>query len=428
MNAMFADRAATFLVEDGAPWSGARILALAGRIASSVPREAGPVVGVRSTSASFILAGVLALWKLGRKPLLLDPNLREVPPAVLEQYPGLVVLEGALVTEGDGEPLDPGWPAGEKSAALFLTSGSTGEAKIVHKRVDQLSLQMEAELAWLGVPARPCVYSLVPPFHLFGFAYGLFLPLMAGGRTTFTPSALPARWVACIREERPTLVVGVPYHYRTLAVEAKGRLPDVFFFSSGAPITPDVDAAFRERTGQTITQGYGSTETGGIAKRTGFGAWRPFPGLKWRIADDDGRLVVCSPWQERPDEWHVTDDVVAAESDGFVLLGRADSVVKVGGKRFSTEEVLAAARAVAGLSEAAVVTYSRFGENAVALFATPDPARKAALTAADLRQALAARLAPFKVPRTIELVAELPRLGNGKVDQQELRRRVEAKP
>jgi acyl-coenzyme A synthetase/AMP-(fatty) acid ligase len=427
-------RQALFLVEDGEQWTGERILALAARVPAALPAksDASSPVGVCSPSAGFVLASVLALWKLGRQPLLLDPNLRKEPEGVLARWPGLSVvtsvpglLDGRSihVTEAPGgAALEPVWPSGEQTAALFFTSGSTGEPKIISKTARQLFLQMEAELTWLGVPTDLSVYCLAPPFHILGFVYGLFLPMLGRGRAAYSPQALPAQWVASIHEQRPSLVVGVPYQYKVLAAHAKEPLPKAFYFTSGAPMTPDIDGAFRERTGQSVTQGYGSTETGGIAKRTDFGAWHPFPGLEWKIAED-GRLVVRSPWQEKPGEWHVCDDVVSAEGDGFVLLGRADSVVKVAGKRFSTDEIVRAAMAVPGVGECVAVVYERFGENAVALFATC--AQGGTTTATALREALGTRLAPFKVPRTIEVVAELPRLSNAKVDRQALRHKAE---
>lgn len=426
------DREAAFLVEDGAPWSGRRILTLAARIRDVVP-PAGPdgPVGVCSPSAGFVAAAALALWAQGRWPLLLDPGLRQEPEAVFKRYPGLAVLsdrpvafapQAVVVAEGAGDPLDPAWPEGARTAAQFLTSGSSGEPKLIAKRADQLFHQMAAELGWLGVAQGVGVYCLTPPFHILGFVYGLFLPLLGRGRTASSPQAMPAGWVRAITELRPDLVVGVPAQFRALAHHAKGPLPPALYFSSGAPLSPDIDAAFRERTGQAITQGYGSTETGGIAKRSGFGAWRPFPELEWRIAPEDGRLIVRSPWQEQPDEWHVCDDIVSPEGDGFVLLGRADSVVKVGGKRFSTDEVVRAAQACPGVGEAEAVAFERFGETAVALFATAPEG--ATLTAAGLRAALAEKLAGFKVPRAIEVLAEMPRLSNGKVDRMALKRKA----
>ena len=218
------------------------------------------------------------------------------------------------------------------------------------------------------------------------------------------------------------LVIGVPMHYRLLARCADGPLPDATYFSSGAPMPPAVYAAFSEHAGHQIIQGYGSTETGGIARRADLGAWQPFPGLSWKVQPDTGRLVVRSPWQEDPDRWHVTDDVVEPEGEGFRLLGRADSVTKVAGKRFSVNEVVGAASAMEGVEQAEAVTYERYGEVAVALFVIPSPG--ATLEEDGVRQALARRLAAFKVPRTVRVLEELPRLSNGKADLRRLKEMV----
>lgn len=436
--APLGDRLLTFLDEDGEDWSGERLLKLAARLGRAIPADAGEVVGVCSPSAAFVVAAVLALWREERQPLVLDPNLRQEPEAVLARYPGLFVLADSphyplantipvplLASQDQVEPLEPAWPEGEQTAALFFTSGSSGEPKIVRKRAFQLYCQLEQELSWLEISTGLTVYSLVPPFHILGFVYGLFLPLLGQGRTAFSPGAPQAAWMDHLCRAEPHLVVGVPMHYRFLAKIPQGDFPRAFYFSSGAPLSPSTDEAFRQRTGQSIVQMYGSTETGGLAKRSGFGPWRPFPGLQWKIRAEDGRLMVRSPWQDMPQQWVTTDDVVQAEGEGFILLGRADSIIKVAGKRFSTNEVAAAARALPGVDRVAVVTYQRFGENAVSLFVTTQDGADP-LTEQEIRRALAQTLALFKVPRSVHILEDLPRLSSGKVDSRALRRRAKS--
>lgn len=434
-SAPLEDLDALFIVENGEPHGAARLIALAEAMTGAVPSAAdsGGTVGVCSSSAAFVTAACLALWTLDRQPLMLDPSLRQEPKAVFDQAPEMATLVDAphptfrntILIEQDAASTPrgawrPRWPEPHQTAALFLTSGSTGEPKLVRKRGYQLFRQMQQEIEWLGSKPGLSIYSLVPPFHVLGFAHGLFLPLLAQGRTAFSPGALPVEWLRTIANDKPNLVLGVPYHYRALAQHARGLLPKATYYSSGAPLSPAVDQAFRRQTGQNIVQGYGSSETGGIGKRTGFGGWQPASGLEWSIRADDGRLMVRSPWQDEPSAWHVTDDVAEAEGDGFVLLGRADSIVKVAGKRFSTNEIVTAAQGLPDIAEAAAVTFERFGEAAVALFAVPAEEREP--EPAELRAALTERLAGFKLPRTIRIVNELPRLGTGKVDQQRLRK------
>jgi acyl-coenzyme A synthetase/AMP-(fatty) acid ligase len=114
------------------------------------------------------------------------------------------------------------------------------------------------------------------------------------------------------------------------------------------------------------------------------------------------------------------------EGGTFRLLGRADSVVKIGGRRFSTGEIVQAALAAPGVAQAHALAYDRFGEAAIALFVvaangTKAPAACPALSAADVRNHLASRLAKFKIPRTIHVLPELPTRGIGKIDEAALR-------
>jgi acyl-coenzyme A synthetase/AMP-(fatty) acid ligase len=225
-----------------------------------------------------------------------------------------------------------------------------------------------------------------------------------------------------MRAEEPRLVVGVPSHYRLLSQLVSSPLPPCIFLCSGGPLDPAIAEEFERRAGHPVTQIFGSTETAGIARRRGTRNWEPFPGLRWQSREVDGRLLIDAPWQDNPGTWFATDDVIAAEGDTFRLIGRADSVVKVGGRRFATAEIVQAALAMSEIEQAHALVYQRFGESAVALFVVPTPGT--ALAAADVRAALSARLAAFKVPRTIEVLAALPMRGIGKVDQEALRARV----
>lgn len=329
-----------FLVEEGAEWTCDRLLRLATHMSRRLPSGLQGAVGVCSGSASFVAAATLASWSLGTAPLIFDPKLKTEPTEVFAQDPHMPVLVSdasmALGTtpvvvsgeDDDAEPLSSSWPSPERAVARFFTSGSTGEPKVVLKRAFQFFEQMRRELRWLDVPLHPKFFSMAPPFHILGFAYGLFMPLLGRGSTGFLHGASPAAWIDHIIDENPDAVMGVPAQYRFLVQTLEDGLPENAYLSSGAPLAVDVDAAFREQTGQTIMQIYGSTETGGVALRRGYGPWQPFPGLRWTTRQEDGRLLVHSPWQERPDQWFVTDDLARADGDGFTLLGRTDSVIK----------------------------------------------------------------------------------------------------
>lgn len=429
--AVFADQTATFLTEGHESWSGERICALAGRISATVEGLPEQTIGVCSPSAAFVTASVLALWRAGREPLILDPNLKGEPEQLLRLYPGLPVLADSPDAflpgsvrrpAAEAEPLEPCWPDDDQKLATFFTSGSSGEPKLVTKMAGQLLCQLEDEPRALGFPDHSSCFSMVPPFHILGFMYGLFLPLVLGGSTSFLPGTAPEVWVRHIRRAGPDLVIGVPSHYRFIVSILEEALPPAIYITSGAPLPEDVDERFAERAGRRLLQIYGSTETGGVATRHGTGAWTPLPGLQWKVDAADGRLMVFSPWQEGPESWRLTDDLAVADGPGFRLVGRADSIVKVGGKRFSSNEVVDLAQSLPAVEQGVAVVYERYGEGALALFVTLR--RGEGATESELRRLMNQRLAPFKAPRTIRILRSLPLLANGKVDRQALRSRA----
>ncbi len=427
------DRSRTFLEENGELWTVGRLLALAADIDRAIRRGPLDEIAIRSQSSAFVVASLIAAWRNGLAPLLVDPALR-AQAAGLDASRGRAEFlapdgepgSGAAiqVREEGSAPLDPVLPKGDSPEVAFLTSGSTGEPKRAIKRADQLAREFEVEPGWLQVP-RPCtVLCLVPPFHILGYIYGFYLPAATGGRTTFLRGATPQDWVERIRALSPDLVVGVPSHYRLIAGIVRESLPAATFLSSGALLPADVGERFASVAGRRIRQVFGSTETGGIATRDDDGAWTPLPGLEWKTEPGDDRLVIRSPWQERPGSWHRADDLAEPAGEGFRLLGRADSIVKVGGRRFSTSEIVQAALEHPAVEQAHTVTYGRYGETAVALFVTV--AKGTEEEEADLRAHLAGRLAPFKVPRTIRVLDAIPTLGSGKVDAEALRSLVAA--
>ncbi len=422
------------LEEDRETWTLGRLLSLGGDVARSVPPAGDVMVPVRARTAAVVLASLFGTWSRGRCPLLVDPALasagggagsltgRFLAPADEEGGGGTDIR----VSETGGLPLVPSFPARDAAEVGFFTSGSTGEPKVVLKRAYQLQEQFAVEPGWLGLAGPVSVLCLVPPFHILGYIYGLYLPVATGGRTCFVRGGTPQAWIARIESLRPDVVVGVPAHYRLVTQVLDTALPRAVYLSSGGPVNPAVTADFRTRAGSSIVEVYGSTETGGIATRRDGGRWMPFPGLRWTSRHGDGRLLITSPWQEKPGEWYCTDDVVEPAEQAFRLLGRADSIVKIGGRRMSTGEVTQAALAHPGVEQAHAVAYGRYGELAIALFAVP--ARGVDLTAAALRTFLCGRLPAFKVPRTVHVVSALPARGIGKADEQALRRLAGAGP
>jgi acyl-coenzyme A synthetase/AMP-(fatty) acid ligase len=427
-------------------WTAGEILGAAAVLRPMFLQGGEGPLGIAFAKPGWILAALLAAWGARRRPLLFDPGLKREAEALRRIHPGICIYAdrrsaAASTTDGRiavGEALAasepaaaaPAWlalPADDEPFAALLTSASTGENKVIDKQGFQFYRQAEALAAVLALPASSRVLSFVPPYHLLGFFYGLVLPLVQGAETVVATDLAGAVMVELLAKYHPELVVGTATHYRFL-VKASAKAPispsafpsKTVYLSSGAPLDPAVAEAFASRFGTSVRDFYGSTELGGVAFRVWPEPYRAMPSVRWRIDAETAGLEVMSPWGGgAAGAWLATDD--AAEpvgEDGFRLLGRLDHVVKVGGKRFSTVEIEQALRMMPGVAEAAVFLYQRFGEPAIAAALAPEP--EAVLDEATARAFLAERLAAYKLPRTILMLAALPRGSHDKTDYQAL--------
>ncbi len=418
-------------------WTAGAILAAAERLRAMFGASDGPV-GVAFAQQGPILAALLAGWSTGRRVLLIDPGLKREADVVRRNVPGIRIYTDRPSRDDRTDVSDvlakvvpstasPAWlavPGDQDSFASLLTSASTGENKVIEKRGFQMYRQAEALASVLAVSDRGRVLSFVPPYHLLGFFYGLVLPLVQGAETVLATELTGVAMIELLAKYRPDVVVGTATHYRFL-VRAAGQQaappPTTIYLSSGAPLDPAVAEAFASRFGTSVRDFYGSTELGGVAYRAHPASYRAMPGVRWRIDAETAALDVQSPWSSAgQDAWLSTDDAAEPTDDGgFRLLGRRDHVVKVGGKRFSTVEVEQSLRTMPGVAEVAVFPYARFGEPALAAALAPEPGVSLDETA--VRAFLAERLASYKLPRSIVVLAALPRSSHDKVDYAALR-------
>jgi acyl-coenzyme A synthetase/AMP-(fatty) acid ligase len=185
-----------------------------------------------------------------------------------------------------------------------------------------------------------------------------------------------------------------------------------------------MDAAFfLKKTGLTITEIYGSTETGGIAIRpyeADRDSWEPFACIDWKIVSD--RIAVRSAFlsPDLPcdsDGFFMTADRVAEDgATRFKILGRADQIVKVAGKRVDLEEVREKIRRLHGVSDAYVVAVplTSARQTQIAALVETD------LSIHELRAAIRSMDDRYGRPRKIRIVKAIPVLPNGKLDRQRI--------
>lgn len=407
---------------DGAR-TGADLRNAAASVAAALSRHGERQLVLTCEDRFHFAAGLLGAWSAGRQ-VVLPPNTQ---PATLEELAGRGCL---LLHDRTGEPTGHdvrAWlsrpetgplslPPWDTDVVLVATSGSTGPSQLFPKTLRQLldEVTVHRRLFAIGPGAR--VLLMAPPHHIYGLLFGILLPLSAGA-AFLRRTALHAEVVAeAVLQHGVTHIVSVPAHLRAMA--DAGPLPPVErIFSSGAPLPTDISVRLAS-AGWPVTEIFGSSETGGIAwrERTS-AAWRALPGVRAEVGTT-GRLEVDGPFlhssQPRP---FVTSDLARSVPDGFDLIGRADGVIKAGGKRVSLREVEERAVALAGVSDAAALGQEVGGARGQEVWLA---VAARGVTADQVRRELARWLDPLALPRRLRVVNALPREENGKLPRTRL--------
>lgn len=344
-------------------------------------------------------------------------------------------------------------------AFWLYTSGSTGQPKgAMHTHA---AMRLTANLFGIGVVGyreSDVVLSVAKQFFAYGLGNALTFPYAAGAAVVLHKDrATPQAISELIREHGVTLLNGVPTFFAGWFASGdaptKAEAPQLRIATSAGECLPaHLGEAFRERYGADIIDGLGSTEMLHVylSQRPGavrYGCTgRAVPGYELRVVDEEGRL--CGPgelgelhvkgptpaigyWRNRPKsranfagEWTRTGDKYVVDAEGwYVHGGRSDDMLKVGGIYVSPteiEEVLVAHEAV--LEAAVVGAADRDGlikpRAHVVLHAG---VAANAETDALLKAYVKSRLAPFKYPRWIVFMPDLPKTATGKIQRFRLR-------
>jgi acyl-coenzyme A synthetase/AMP-(fatty) acid ligase len=386
------------------------------------------------------VANLLAAWRIGAQVALLDHRLtpyeveqttRQLAPQAVVRSPG-PVAGGLRAFHDVTEQVQarPGSPAATDHVLLQLSSGSTGPSKVIGRTADSLVAEVHRYTMMDGVPLKgERVVLLASMVHVLGLVGGLLYGLHAGIELVLPQRlTMDAIGRAIAGGDAPTTVIGVPFHIELLAsVDTPPALPQFVRMTTGGELVrAEVAQRFADRYGVTLGNMYGMTEVGVIATDL-FGRTRPAvtpaPGIG--VREEAGELLIAMPRSpyvglSDPTRWtdgwlHTRDAGTVDPATGQVrILGRLDSQVSVGGLKVDLTEVEHTLAALPGV-ESAVVVF----DTAIEAFAVvSDP-----VTAAGLEEALAHRLAPYKRPRVLHLVAQLPRTATGKLvrDQAVLR-------
>ncbi|MES2297962.1 MAG: malonyl-CoA synthase [Pseudomonadota bacterium] len=349
--------------------------------------------------------------------------------------------------------------AGELAVILY-TSGTTGRSKgAMLSHGNMLSNAQVLKRYW-GWKRGDVLIHALPIFHIHGLFVAVHGALLNASKMIWLARFEPRRVLQKMAEA--TIFMGVPTMYvRLLADPQLDRASTRamrLFVSGSAPLLLEHFEAWRERTGHTILERYGMSETvmltsnpcgpdrrhGERAERRGGTVGFPLPGVDLRLRDERGQAVAASAvgaievkgpnvfqgyWRMpektaeefSDDGYFKTGDVGRFDADGYLcIVGRSKDLIISGGYNVYPAEIETYINALPGVLESAVVGAPDpdFGEVGHA-FVVARPG--AALAATAILGALKATLANFKVPKRCTVLAELPRNAMGKVQKNLLR-------
>ena len=345
-------------------------------------------------------------------------------------------------------------------AAFWLySSGSTGRPKgAVHLHHDMVVCYETYAAQVLRLRADDKVFSAAKLFFAYGLGNAGYFPMGAGAQSVLHPHRpTPDGVFEIIARHRPTIFFGVPTLYAAmLALKEPEKRWDVsslrLCVSAGEALPEELYNRWRERFGIEIIDGIGTTEILHIFLSNRPGASRPgstgqpVPGYEAIVVDDEGRPVTQGEignlrvkgdstmayyWNkhEKTKEslygpWIQTGDKYWQDADGyFWYAGRADDMLKVGGIWVSPVEVENTLVRHPAVLEAAVVGHEDADRlvKPKAFVVLKEPAGGGAGLADELKAFVKDKIAPYKYPRWIEFVGELPKTATGKIQRFKLR-------
>ncbi len=398
-----------------------------------------------------------------------DASIVIAQPAFAERLRGIATRRGSrfLVTDRLGEPRPEGesrLPSldADRRAMILYTSGTTSRPKGVVTTHRNIRAQVETLVEAWGWSADDHILLVLPLHHVHGIINVLTCALWSGARCTIHPGFDADETWTAVTSGGLTLFMAVPTVYGRLIrawesadTERRQEMSDGcralrLMVSGSAALPVSVLERWREISGHTLLERYGMTEIGmaisnplGGGRRPGH-VGLPLPGVDVRLVDESGveiepgapgEIEVRGPsvfreYWRRPaatrdgfrDGWFRTGDVAVVDGGYYRILGRNSvDILKTGGYKVSALEIEEVLRTHPVIAECAVVGADdpEWGERVcAALVLLPG----CALEIGDLRAWAGERLAPYKIPREILPVPELPRNAMGKVTKPDVKR------
>jgi len=366
-----------------------------------------------------------------------------------------VLFDRLIDNAGDPEPvtIDPA----SDIAVYQFTGGTTGYPKAAALTHANLFANTEQLAMWAteAKPGAEKILGVLPLFHSFGMTAVMNLGIKLGAGLILLPNFKPADVLDAIGREKPTIFIGVPTMFSALnAVRDIGKYDITslnYCISGGAPLPAETQNRFEEISGCTLVEGYGLSETSPVVavnplngKGKPGSVGLPLPGTVVtivsmsepdRVLGSDERGEICTEGPQvmagyanrAKDNVHVfrggylhTGDVGYLDDDGYLyVVDRIKDLILSGGFNVYPRMVEEVIHMHPAVHEAAVcgVSDKHRGEIVKAFVSLRDGEE---VTAAQLRTFLRDKLAPFQMPRKIEIRTTLPKTLIGKISKKDL--------
>ena len=347
------------------------------------------------------------------------------------------------------------------TAFILYTSGTTGRPKGVQLTVHgMLWVNAASWTPIAGLSDRDVVLSPLPLFHSYALNLSVLSILATGASEYIMEKFSTGEALRQLKSGEFTFFPGVPtmFHYLLQATrdETELKLGKLrLCISAGAIMPATLNREFEEHFGVQLLDGYGITETSTMVAMNWQSGGRvpgscgiPLPGLAVRIVDltgadvgpnQEGELIVRGPsvmpgYHNKPEEtrsalhdgWYHTGDLAKSDENGFLTItGRLKELIIRGGQNIAPAEIEEVVNTFAPVLDCAVVgvAHQHLGE-VPALFVVPRPGH--VFESAALLAHCRTHLSAYKVPHTVQMIAEIPRTGSGKIIRYKLRELIKA--
>lgn len=396
---------------------------------------------------------------------LLIPQGLESPARAVAAARGIPIIELIPATDGPAgsftlqpppslsdSPAQGGAAQAQDVALVLHTSGTTSRPKIVPLRHINITASAYHIGETLALTPDDLCLNIMPLFHIHGLIAATLSSLAAGGAVCCTPGFNAFRFFSWLAEVRPTWYTAVPTMHQAILNLAKRNEATIeasrlrFIRSSSASLPPQVMAMLEQTFGVPVIESYGMTEAAHQMASNPLPPRKRYPGSvgiaagpEVAIMDDDGSLLapgepgevvirgrdVTDGYENNPaanaaaftNGWFRTGDQGFLDKEGYLrLTGRLKELINRGGEKISPLEVDVVLMDHPAVEQCLTfaVPHATLGEEVAAAIVLCEGAT---CTEYELREFVSVRVAPFKVPRKIVFLEEIPKGATGKLQR-----------